>query len=428
MIEWYNKAKGGDVMRSKKTFMPGTLVVGVDISKNTHVASAQAIGSQQLAFSDFSFENTTVSYEGLLSKISGLGHVNCVIGLEPTGHYWENFAYYLRKKSMKMVFVNPLFTRRMKDIEDNTPGKTDSKDSRIITSLMLQGKILNWAVPIGVYAELRPLSNIREQICRDLIRKANQLHSYIDRLFPGFSDSFCNLLQQTPLYLAKRYPTAAEFLAEDTDKLIQQVARVSRGCLGHDRIMLLKEKALLAQEVTEGTEALKVSLRTILAQIIYLKKQQRQIERRLTERLKEVPYAQYLLSIKGLGEVRLACILGETGDLKEFSSSCELIKFAGLNLYEISSGQHKGKRHISKRGRSLLRKQLYLAVLSMIKRDGVFFNEYQESVAKGKVKMRVMIALMRKLLRILFALARKERYFQKDYDRLTENYLMQVGG
>lgn len=116
--------------------------------------------------------------------------------------------------------------------------------------------------------------------------------------------------------------------------------------------------------------------------------------------------------------------------MNEFSSSDELIKFAGLNLYEISSGQHKGKRHISKRGRSSLRKQLYLAVLSIIKRDGIFFNEYQKNVAKGKVKMRIMIALMRKLLRILFALATKERYFQRDYDKLKENNrkLSNVGG
>jgi len=415
-------------MKHTKALPQGTLVVGVDISKHIHVASAQVIGSQELVFYGFSFENTKVGYESLLDKVKGFSYANLTIGIEPTGHYWENFAYFLREKSIKMVFVNPLFTRRMKDIEDNTPAMTDAKDSRVITSLMLQGKVLNWAVPTGVYAELRVLSCIREQLCRDIIRKANQFHAYIDRLFPGFSDSFYDLLGQTAIHLARRYSTATEFLAEDTNILEDYITRISKGNCGRDKIALLKKKARLAHPVSEGVESLRFSLHTILYQIVSLKKQRSQIERRLTQKLKQIPYAQYLLSIKPLGEVQLACILGQAGDLKEFSSSQELIKFAGLNLYEMSSGLHKGKKHISKRGRSLLRKQLFMATLSLIKQNGSFFSEYNQRINKGKVKMKVIVGLMRKLLRILFTVAKKERYYQKDCSGVKYNCLMRVGG
>ena len=63
-----------------------------------------------------------------------------------------------------------------------------------------------------------------------------------------------------------------------------------------------------------------------------------------------------LLSIKGLGTVSVAGLIGEVGDSQSFSTQSEIMKLAGLDLYEISSGKRKGQRRISKRGRSLLRK------------------------------------------------------------------------
>jgi len=71
-----------------------------------------------------------------------------------------------------------------------------------------------------------------------------------------------------------------------------------------------------------------------------------------------------LLSIKGLGTVTVAGLIGEVGDFKKFRTQSEIMKLAGLDLYEVSSGKWKGRRSISKRGRSLLRKILYYGVLS----------------------------------------------------------------
>jgi transposase len=59
------------------------------------------------------------------------------------------------------------------------------------------------------------------------------------------------------------------------------------------------------------------------------------------------------LSIKGLGTVSLAGLIGKVGDFSKFSTQSEIMKLAGLDLYEISSGKRKGQRRISKRGRSL---------------------------------------------------------------------------
>jgi len=50
-----------------------------------------------------------------------------------------------------------------------------------------------------------------------------------------------------------------------------------------------------------------------------------------------------LLSIKGLGIVSVAGLIGEVGDFSKFSTQSEIMKLAGLDLYEISSGKRKGR-------------------------------------------------------------------------------------
>ena len=55
--------------------------------------------------------------------------------------------------------------------------------------------------------------------------------------------------------------------------------------------------------------------------------------------------------MKGLGVVSVAGLIGEVGDFSKFRTQSEIMKLAGLDLYEISSGKRKGQRRISKTGK-----------------------------------------------------------------------------
>jgi transposase len=93
--------------------------------------------------------------------------------------------------------------------------------------------------------------------------------------------------------------------------------------------------------------------------------------------------------------------------MRRYKKAEEVINLAGLNLYEISSGLHRGRRRISKRGRPLLRKILFLAALRLAKTDGLFRADYIRLTEKNHMqKTKAAVALSRKLLRVLFALAR----------------------
>ena len=73
------------------------------------------------------------------------------------------------------------------------------------------------------------------------------------------------------------------------------------------------------------------------------------LEQEMITHLAQVPYSNILLSLKGIGEVTAAGLIGEVGDFRKFRTMSEIMKLAGLDLFEVSSGRHKGQRHISKR-------------------------------------------------------------------------------
>jgi transposase len=111
--------------------------------------------------------------------------------------------------------------------------------------------------------------------------------------------------------------------------------------------------------------------------------------------------------------VTLATLLGETGDLRAYARARQLLKLAGLNLYEISSGTHQGRRRITKRGRPGLRRILYLAALRLLKR-GAPFSGYYHRLRVRLAGTQAVVAVMRKLLRVLHAVVHRGQA----YDRL----------
>ncbi len=144
------------------------------------------------------------------------------------------------------------------------------------------------------------------------------------------------------------------------------------------------------------------------------------VEREVRRYLRQIPYSGCLLSLKGVGEVTVAGLIGEVGDFDQFHKLSELMKLAGLTLYEMSSGRHRGVRRISKRGRSFLRKLLYFAALNTVRKEGVMYPHYRRPLQRGMARTKALVAIARKLLRILFALARDPSQYVEDYSPLRQ--------
>jgi len=59
-----------------------------------------------------------------------------------------------------------------------------------------------------------------------------------------------------------------------------------------------------------------------------------------------------MLTVPGVGAITVAGFLAEVGDVNNYDHGQQIIRLAGLNLKENSSGIRKGKTGITKWGRS----------------------------------------------------------------------------
>lgn len=404
-----------DRPRNRRCVKTDEGVIGIDIGKYKHVAVAQSWNGSRLR--PLAFDNNLKGLEALLNYQSeakkSLGTTNIRMALEPTGHYWKPLAEWVSQRGASLELIQPAHTHKAKELEDNSPGKTDCKDAGVIADLALQGKGLRFIRLSGVFTELRYLTKFRQELVKDLTREINRLHGVMDVLFPELLGLFKKHIGQGLIRLLRQTAVPSKILELRETGISQILSQGSRGCLGLKRARSIVEAARDSVGVKNGLVALEMELRQLLDRIKISQRQLKEMENQIKTTLKRVPYAQVLLSIPQIGEISIATVLGESGDLKQYQNARQIIKLAGLNLYELSSGQHHGQKRITKRGRPLLRQILYLASLRLIKQKGSFYQFYQRLVGRGKAKIRAIIAVSCKLLRVLFALVRDNRMFEE---------------
>ena len=345
------------------------------------------------------------------------GLKDIVIGFESTGPYAEPLVHYLRKKPVRMVQVNPMHTKRVKELTGNSPNKTDKKDPRVIVDVICLGHALTVVVPEGAAAELRRLTQARERAIDSRTAMMNQLQHLVFVVFPELL-SVVKASTKTGMYFIKNYTTPETIFALGLESVTKVLKKVSRGKLGLERAKGLFEAARNSIGIHEGKESIILEIDHLVSKIEYEDQFIHNLENQMADYLRQIPYSGSLLSIKGIGVITVAGLIGEVGDFRKFNTISEIMKLAGLNLYEVSSGKHQGQRHISKRGRSLMRKLLFFAAINAVKSKGIMHEQYQEMLGRGMPRIKALIAISRKLLRLIFALARDNTTYVKDYSQI----------
>lgn len=340
-----------------------------------------------------------------------------VVGFESTGPYAEPLVHYLRKRNVRLVQVNPMHTKRLKELEGNSPNKTDQKDPKVIADIIELGHALSLVIPEGYSAELRRLTQARERAMQRLTALFNQLQHLVFVIFPEFLQIFKNIKSKSAQYLLKHFTTPQGIVEYGLEALGSILKKISRGKLGHGQAQALYEEAKRSVGIQEGQEGIVEEIKHILSMIEVTKQFIADVQEKMSTYLKQIPYSEAILSIKGIGEITAAGLIGEVGDFRQFKTIGELLKLAGLDLFEISSGKQKGNRHISKRGRPLMRKLLFFAAINVVRKGGILHQTYQDYLSRGMVKMKALIAIARKVLGIIFALVRDQKEYIDGYKR-----------
>jgi transposase len=396
------------------------LIATVDIGKNVQHGYFRAPNGSDIK--PFAFYNSKKSFRKFWQKLCQFknkqGLEQIVIGFESTGPYAEPLFHYLKKKPVKLVQVNPVHTKRVKELTGNSPNKSDKKDPRVIADVICLGHALTLVVPEGPAAELRRLTQARERAIKSRTVMINQLQHLIFVIFPEFL-KVLKISSKTTRYLIKNYTTPEKIYALGLQSLNQQLKKVSRGKLGQDHAKQLYEAARDCIGICAGKQSIVFEIEHLVGRIEAEDQFIASLEKQMRLYLQQISYSQNILSIKGLGEVTVAGLIGEVADFKKFDTISEIMKLAGLDLYEISSGKHRGQRRISKRGRPLMRKLLFFAAINSVKSKGIMHEKYQQMLDRGMLKMKALVAISRKLLGLIFAIVRDNTKYLENY---SDNY------
>jgi len=408
-----SKTEKGKVVNGK------TLIVTVDMSKDRHFGYWRCPDGTDVK--PFAFWNNGGGFQEFWKRVLHAKKLynldDIVFGYESTGSFAEPLVHFMRARGVHMVQVNPMHTKRVKDLQGNSPNKTDQKDPKVIADIIALGHALTVVIPEGPAAELRRLTQARERSNERFVASVNQLQSLVAIVFPEFLHVMKDVKILSSRYLLKQCPAPKDIVEYGLDNLTHTLRKVSRGKLKEDRAKDLFEAAKTSVGVTEGMASIIREIQELLIIIDAAESFTESLEKEMAHYLKKIPYSDSILSIKGIKEVTAAGLIGEVGDFRKFRTLSEILKLAGLDLYEISSGKHQGKRRISKRGRPLLRKLLYFAAINTVRRGGIMHHLYQQYLDRGMPKIKALIAIARKLLRIIFALARDQRAYENDFSR-----------
>jgi transposase len=394
---------------------PDIVVVGIDVAKRRHVAAIRLPDGGIIK--PFSFQNDRQGFERLIRRVERArltrGIRGALFALEATGHYGHALQHYLLAGDRSVVGINPAHTKRAKELLDGSPEKSDTKDAIIIADLAAQGRGRPVTQLDGVYAELRRLGKLREQLTRERTRYLNRYTGLVDLVFPELVGLVYDVTCPTIRNLLTEFPTAPDIARRQYRRIQRLLWKWSIGHFDEERCRQIYEASKHSVGVKEGLVAIRLQMRLILSSLRSVESQLSAVEKTQAEALGQVPYANQLLTIPEIGSVTVATILGETGDLRQYRNAEALIKLAGLNLYSLSSGTFHGRTRITRRGRPLLRRIIFLAALRMSKR-GRPLAEFHDRLLERLAKPQIAVACSRKLLRMMFAMVRDETVYQPD--------------
>ncbi|MBT2724433.1 IS110 family transposase [Bacillus sp. ISL-46] len=397
-----------------------TLIIGVDIAKFKHVARAQDFRGMEFG-SPCYFENTKEGFEHFLTWISQLKKEQAMgkvmVGMEPTGHYWFNLAHILKENDIKFVVVNPLHVKKSKELDDNSPTKNDVKDAKVIAQLVKDGRYAEPTIPQGVYAELRVAKKIRDLLTDDLQTVQGQVHNWIDRYFPEFLTVFKKWEGKAALQFLKLYALPHEIINFSEQDLLTHLRKAVSRSVGLNKIRGLKQAASKSIGLRQGSDMAKLELKTLLDKYDLIQLKFEELDSKIDILLDEIPGVPQMLAIKGVGRDTVAGFFAEVGDLNDYTHPRQIIKLAGLSLKENTSGKHKGKTTITKRGRKKLRALLFRVCMILVAKNSAFkalhayYNQRSDNPLK---KMQSLIALCNKLIRIFFSISKKQFEFSEE--------------
>ena len=325
--------------------------------------------------------------------------------MESTAVYWIPVWNELCE-SMELKLVNPYFIKQL-------PGrKSDVKDAQWIAECLLKNLIKGSFVPEATIQDMRKLNRRIMDLNEDMTYNANKLDTALQRC--GFRLS--NYVSQVK---GKSYQSVLQAIiggTTDPEELVRLVHGRTVNKHGRDTIRAAVTGLFSKTDL--------VVVRQTKEVIDMIERQIEECQRELTALCQEHFAEQYrrLQTIPGVKERAATAIIAETGvDMRMFATAASLVGWCGLRpRNDVSNGRYKSRK-VTHGNRYLRQILIEISWVASRTRNCFFSNfSYIQTTVKKKSKMKIKVAIARKILVAVWHMLSKEEDFIDLYRKRLE--------
>lgn len=380
----------------------GKVIVAIDVAKTKFYAAIVGSDGAVRQIVKWTHPAESGAFMALVGHLGGAQRVQVV--LEPSGVYGDAIRAALDRAGIPVFRVSPKRVHDAAEVFDGVPSLHDAKAATVIAKLhLLDGLSERWPFEPEHRRRLAAQLRILDLHDKEVRRNLNRLEALLSRYWPE-AESILSTESATMLEVLIEFggPGPLERRQEDARKLMQKVG-------GHF-LSQAKIDALLGSVTSSwGVPQLEEELELVREVASEIRRHQKATNRARVriEKLSLMEDSVTKAIAPVVGRTTSAVLVAGVGDPRQFHCPAAYVKALGLNLKIYSSGDcKKGELHITKRGPSVVRRYLYLAVMRMVQRDPVVQAWYAQKVSRdaGR-KQKALIALMRKLASALWHVA-----------------------
>lgn len=340
-----------------------------------------------------------------------------IVVFEPTGHYWLNIDKYFKGHEIETALMPTKTVKDEKDSYDGQPIKSDPRDALLIARLTSQGKYVKPIERNEIYQDIYSGYRIYDDKQKELNRIGNKIHVWNDKYFPELEHVYkINSVAIKPIYEKQLLPEEiAKMSEEEFSKIMTENNHYARKA----SIKKVKELASKTSGIRPDRYT-KYEIKNLYKRYQDILTEIEELKNELIELARQIDYVEKAVEICGIGYISIIGIIAETGDLNNYEHAKQVLKMSGLSLKESSSGQKKGKKSISKRGRSILRRNLKQIGIALVGKNSFFMqlhNYYTTQRQKSLTKLISINAIIRKFVYILMAIVKNKGTFNEEKAR-----------
>lgn len=331
--------------------------------------------------------------------------------MESTAVYWVPVWNELCE-SMELKLVNPYFIRQL-------PGrKSDVRDAQWIAECLLKNLIRGSFVPGPVVQDMRKLNRRIMDLNEEMTYNCNKLDAAMQRC--GF-----RLSNYVATIRSRSYQKVLGAIiggTTDPEELVKMVHGRTVNKHGSNTIKAAVTGTFSKTDITVFRQTKEV--------VDMIERQIEECQKELAALCQEHFPEQYrrLQTIPGVKERAATAIIAETGvDMKMFATAACLVGWCGLKpRNDVSNGRYKSRKVTH--GNRYLRQILIEIAWGASRTRNCFFSNfsYIQTTIKKKNKMKILVAIARKILVAVWHMISKGEDFIDIYlKRLEEQKVLE---